>query len=50
MAENIIHQMKNFTDHADWPHVRESAFTILNIDDEEYKDIVEDATDKLTQV
>ena len=47
MAENIVHQMKNITDHADWLHVRESTFTILNIDEEEYFDIAEDATEQL---
>lgn len=47
MAENIVHQMKDITDHADWLHVRESAFTILNIDEEEYIDIAEDATEQL---
>ncbi len=47
MAENIVHQIKHFSDHADWSHICESAFTVLNIDDEQYKDLVEDVTEHI---
>ncbi|MGJ8692428.1 MAG: HDOD domain-containing protein [Thalassotalea sp.] len=47
MAENIIHQIKYFTDHPDWPPLFESIFTVLNIDEDEYKDIVEDVSEML---
>ena len=48
MAENIIHQMKFFTDHPDWQYVYESVFTVLNIDEERYQDLVEDTSEQLT--
>ena len=47
MAENIIHQIKFVTDHADWAFLDESIFTVLNLDEDEYKDIVEDVSDML---
>lgn len=47
MAENIIHQYKYITDHPDWFYLKDSIFTVLNIDEDEYQDIVEDLTELL---
>lgn len=49
LAENIIHQVEYISDHADWLHLQDSIFTVLNIDEDQYKDIVEDVSEMLDE-
>ncbi|MFT5295044.1 MAG: HD-like signal output (HDOD) protein [Colwellia sp.] len=42
LAENIVHNHKHFRDSADWPYIHEMVFTLLDIDDDDYKDYFED--------
>jgi len=42
LAENIVHNHKHFRDAADWPYIQEMVFTLLDIDDDDYKDYFED--------
>lgn len=45
MAENIVHNHKHFRDAADWPYLKDSIFTLLDIDEEDYQDLLEDSAD-----
>lgn len=45
MAENIVHNYKHFRDAADWAYVKDSVFTLLNLDEEDYQDIFEDCAE-----
>ena len=47
MAENIAHRIKYFTDYSDWAYVGESILTVLNIDEDQYQDIIEDVSEQL---
>jgi len=47
MAENIVHNQKHFRDAADWPYLKDSIFTMLNLDDDDYLDMVEDSAEAL---
>jgi HD-like signal output (HDOD) protein len=43
MAENITHNHKHFRDSADWAYLKDSIFTLLDLDEESYQDILEDS-------
>ncbi|MDO6444624.1 HDOD domain-containing protein [Colwellia sp. 1_MG-2023] len=45
MAENIVHNHKHFRDAADWPYLKDSIFTLLDIDEEDYQDLFEDSAE-----
>jgi HD-like signal output (HDOD) protein len=45
MAENIVHNHKHFRDAADWAYLQDSILTLLDIDEEDYQDILEDSAD-----
>lgn len=45
MAENIVHNHKHFRDAADWPFVKDSVFTLLDLDEDDYQDIFEDTAE-----
>lgn len=47
MAENITYQHKHFRDCADWPYVCDTVFTVLDIDEYQYQDIIEDVNEQL---
>jgi len=47
MAENIAYQHKHFCDCADWHYLQDTALTVLDIDEDHYKDIIEDISDNL---
>ena len=47
MAENIAYQHKHFCDCADWQYLHSLVFAVLDIDEDQYKDIMEDISDKL---
>ncbi len=47
MAENIAYQHKHFCDCADWQYLHSLVFSVLDIDEDQYKDIMEDISDKL---
>jgi HD-like signal output (HDOD) protein len=47
MAENISYQHKYFCDCADWSYIQDSVLTVLDIDDDQYKDISEDIYEQL---
>ncbi len=49
MAENIVHNHKHFRDSADWPFVKDSIFTLLNIDGEDYQDLFEDSAELFSE-
>jgi len=46
MAENIVHNHKHFRDAADWPHLRDSVLTVLDLDDDNYNDLLEDTSEQ----
>lgn len=48
MAENIAYQHKYICDCADWQYLQNSIFTVLDIDEDEYKDYIEDISEQLT--
>jgi HD-like signal output (HDOD) protein len=45
MAENIVHNHKHFRDAADWEYVKDSIFTLLDFDDDDYQDLLEDSVE-----
>ncbi|GAA6204127.1 MULTISPECIES: HDOD domain-containing protein [Thalassotalea] len=45
MAENIVHNHKHFRDASDWAYLQDSIFTLLDIDEEDYQDLLEDSAD-----
>lgn len=45
MAENIVHTHKHFRDAADWEYVKDSIFTLLDFDDDDYQDLLEDSVE-----
>lgn len=47
MAENIVHSQKYFRDSTDWAYVKDSIFTLLDIDEDFYQDIAEDSLEQL---
>lgn len=47
MAENIVHSHKYFRDCTDWSYLKDSIFTLLDVDDEFYQDIAEDCLEQL---
>ncbi|MBL4908561.1 MAG: HDOD domain-containing protein [Alteromonadaceae bacterium] len=47
MAENIAYQHKHFCDCADWHYLQDTILTVLDIDEDQYKDIIEDISEKL---
>jgi HD-like signal output (HDOD) protein len=47
MAENIAYQYKHFCDCADWQYLQETILTVLDIDEDHYKDIVEDISENI---
>lgn len=48
LAENIVHLHKYFRDSADWAYIQDSVLTVLNVDEEDIKDIIEDVSEQLT--
>jgi HD-like signal output (HDOD) protein len=46
LAENIVHQQKHLTPSADWPFLQDSILTVLDIDEEDVKDIMEDINEQ----
>jgi len=47
MAENIAYQHKYFCDCADWQYLQDLVLTVLDLDEDEYKDLVEDISEQL---
>jgi len=47
MAENIAYLHKNFCDCADWNYMQDLVLSVLDIDEDEYKDLIEDITEQL---
>ncbi len=47
MAENITYQHKHFRDCADWHYIQEQVLTVLDLDDDEYQDLIEDINEQL---
>lgn len=47
MAENIVHSHKNFRDSTDWPYIKDSVLTLLDIDEDFYQDLAEDSLEQL---
>jgi len=47
MAENIVWLHKHFCNSADWHYIADSIFTVLDIDEDDMKDIIEDLSDEL---
>lgn len=45
MAENIVHNHKHFRDATDWAYLKDSVFTMLDLDEDDYQDIFEDTAD-----
>ncbi len=45
MAENIVHNHKHFRDAADWRYVKDSVYTLLDLDEDDYQDIFEDTAE-----
>ncbi|MEW6989984.1 HDOD domain-containing protein [Colwelliaceae bacterium 6441] len=45
MAENIVHNHKHFRDSADWEFLQDSILTLLDLDEDDYQDLLEDTTD-----
>lgn len=43
MAENIVHVNRRFVASPDWPYMKEKVLAVLDLDDEDYQDIKEDA-------
>jgi len=43
MAENMVHNHKHFRDCSDWAYVKDSVFTVLDFDEEDYQDLFEDS-------
>lgn len=48
MAENIVHNHKHFRNCADWIYVKDSILTLLDIDEDNYQDMLEDCTELQT--
>ncbi len=49
MAENIVHTNKRFIADPDWPYFKENVLTTLNLDEDDYLDIKEDAEEYFNQ-
>lgn len=47
LAENIVYLHKHFRESADWPFVRDSVLTVLNIDEYDIADLIEDLNEQL---
>ncbi|WMN59490.1 HDOD domain-containing protein [Pseudoalteromonas xiamenensis] len=47
MAENIVHTHKRFVASPDWPYMKATVLAVLELDDDDYQDIKEDAEDYL---
>ncbi|MBD1584493.1 HDOD domain-containing protein [Pseudoalteromonas sp. S16_S37] len=45
MAENLVHTQKRFVSTPDWPHVKNEVLNVLEIDEDDYQDILEDTQD-----
>ena len=45
MAENIVHNHKHFRDAADWAYLQDSILTLLDLDEEDYQDLLEDSAE-----
>ena len=45
MAENIVHVNRRFVASPDWPYMKEKVLAVLDLDDEDYQDIKDDAED-----
>ena len=45
MAENLVHTQKRFVSTPDWLHVKPEVLNVLEIDDDDYQDILEDTQD-----
>ncbi|CAH9050877.1 hypothetical protein PSECIP111951_02170 [Pseudoalteromonas holothuriae] len=45
MAENLVHSQKRFIATHDWPYVKNDVLNVLEIDEDDYQDIVEDTQD-----
>ncbi|MEI4550004.1 HDOD domain-containing protein [Pseudoalteromonas spongiae] len=43
MAEDIVHVNRRFVHSPDWPDMQEKVLTVLDLDEEDYQDIKEDA-------
>lgn len=50
MAENIVHIQKRFVASPDWPFVKEAVLRTLEIDENDYLDIKDDAEEYFTSV
>ena len=47
LAENIVYQHKHFRESADWPFLKDSVLTVLDIDEDDIADLVEDLNEQL---
>ncbi|CCQ09583.1 hypothetical protein PALB_4280 [Pseudoalteromonas luteoviolacea B = ATCC 29581] len=47
MAENIVHSHKRFVAAPDWPYLKAKVLAVLELDEDDYQDIKEDAEDFL---
>ncbi|WP_105168712.1 HDOD domain-containing protein [Pseudoalteromonas sp. T1lg23B] len=45
MAENLVHTQKRFRDTPDWLHIKSHVLNTLELDDDDYQDILEDVAD-----
>ncbi|NOU49692.1 HDOD domain-containing protein [Pseudoalteromonas sp. JBTF-M23] len=45
MAENLVHTQKRFVSTPDWPLVKNEVLNVLEIDEDDYQDILEDTQD-----
>ncbi|MCF6434785.1 HDOD domain-containing protein [Pseudoalteromonas sp. MMG022] len=45
MAENLVHTQKRFRNTADWLHVKTEVLSTLELDEDDYQDILEDTDD-----
>ncbi|CAM3946626.1 HDOD domain-containing protein [Pseudoalteromonas byunsanensis] len=45
MAENLVHTQKRFRDTPDWLHIKSDVLATLELDEDDYQDILEDTVD-----
>jgi HD-like signal output (HDOD) protein len=46
MAENLVHVNKRFIASPDWPYIKDDVLNALNLDEDDYQDIKEDAEEQ----
>ena len=43
MAENLVYTNKRFVSDPDWPHVKTAVLKVLDLEEDDYQDIKDDA-------